>query len=147
VWYLLIPLAFALLFVAPADFWSPFAFARWVVFCGAAYVAIYGGVYLLSVGAPFLGSDVVEAGGRAVDVSTGQQFVWRVVVALVARPVCNTALRPLRLTMVDVLFQWLRGVLRALREQLVRTTIPSLKTAAPFRLFPFAPLRLPWLLS
>lgn len=147
VWYVLMPLAFGLLFVTRADFWSPSMLAQWVFFCGVAYVAIYGGVYLLSVVAPFLGSDVVEAGGRAVDVSAGQRAVWRVVLALVARSLSHIALRPLRLTAADLFRQWLRGVRPVLRVRLARTAIPSLKTAAPFRLFPFAPLCLPWLLS
>ncbi len=147
VWYFLMPLAFALLFVTRADFWSLPVLTRWLAFCVAGYVAIYGGVYALSVVAPFFGSNTVEAGSRAMDASADQAFSWRVVVALVARPLRIRPLRPACLTVADALRLWLRSVLPALRARLALAAIPSLKTTAPFRLFPFAPLRLPWLLS
>lgn len=147
VWYFLMPLAFALLFVTRADFWSLPVLARWLAFCAIAYVAIYGGVYALSLVAPFFGSNTVEAGGRAMDASTDQAFSWRVVVALVARPLRVRPLLPACLTIADALKLWLRSLLPALRVRLALAAIPSLKTTAPFRLFPFAPLRLPWLLS
>jgi hypothetical protein len=143
----LMPLAFALLFVTHTDFWSLPVLARWLGFCAAAYVAIYGGVYALSVVAPFFGSNTVEAGSRAMAASTEQTFLWRVVLALVARPARVRPLFLARLTIADVLNLWLRSVLAALRARLARSAIPSLKTTAPFRLFPFAPLLLPWPLS
>ena len=147
IWYYLMPLAFALLFVTHADFWSLPVLARWLAFCAAAYVAIYGGVYALSVVAPFFGSNTVEAGGRAMDASTEQAFLWRMVMTRVTRPVRVRPLLPARLTIADVLNLWLRSILPAQRARLALSAIPSLKTPAPFRLFPFAPLRLPWLLS
>lgn len=147
VWYFLMPLAFALLFVTHANFWSFPVLARWLAFCAAAYVTIYGGVYALSVVAPFFGSNTVEAGGRAMDASTEQAFSWRVVVALVARPLRVRPLLPACLTITEMLNLWLRSILPAQGARLALSAIPSLKTTAPFRLFPFAPLRLPWLLS
>ncbi len=144
-WYFLIPLT--LLFVTDADFWSLPMLARWLTFCAVACVAVYGGVYVLSLVAPFFGSNTVEAGGRAMHVSTDLAFLWRAATTPVTRPVRIRPLLPASLTIADVLNLWLRSLLPALRARLVRAAIPTLKTAAPFRLFPFAPLRLPWLPS
>lgn len=147
VWYFLMPLAFALLYVTHADFWSLVVLGRWLAFCAVAYGAIYGGTYALSVVAPFFGTNTVEAGGRAMEASTEQSFPWRVVAALLSRPARLRPLLPARRTIADVLNRRRRSLLPALRSRLALNAIPTLKTAAPFRLFPFAPLRLPWLLS
>jgi len=142
VWYFLMPLT--LLSATRADFRS---LAVFMTFCAVAYVAVYGGVYVLSVVAPFFGSNTMEAGGRAMDVGADNAFHWRVAMAPVIQPVRVRPLLPACLTIADVLDRWLRSLLPALWARLRRSAVPALKTAAPFRLFPFAPLRLPWLLS
>lgn len=147
VWYCLMPLAFALLYASHADFWSLPVLGRWLAFCAVVYGAVYGAVFVLSVIAPFFGSNTLEAGGRAMDAGAEQTVLWRMVRVLVNRPVRIRPLIPASYTAADMFRQRLRSTLPALRSRLLLSAIPTLKTAAPFRLFPFAPLRLPWLLS
>lgn len=147
VWTFLMPLAFLLLLVGRADFQSATVLARWLVFCAVAYLAVYGGVYALSLVAPFFGTSTVEAGSRAMEATADPAFSWRVMVSFTIRPIRLRPLLPARLTIAADLALRLRSMLPALRARSVLASLPTLNTAAPFRLFPFAPLRLPWLLS
>ena len=135
VWYCVVPVSF---YLTRAGSWSVEGIAQWLLFCALAYGLLYGLTAAAAMLAPFFGSDMVMAGGRAL-----RQLCREKGVLFESKPVLLRILWAIVETVARRLQQYVESLNRIRNEWQVVAATPAPGSTVPFLLFRRAPLRIP----